>query len=338
MSRPRPRPGSRQTGPSRRWRNVALALGLVAAILVGGIGELVYSAVNEAPAPDSATASPVLSLATASATPTAHTSPTTAPTQSGLASPSAGPSDTSGPTDTSGPSSTPVGTTTPAPQVGGSPSPATITFHEMMLDSAADSAGLARTFSFTSDGPGPVSAQVVAAAPLANLKMCIQVNGGPSSCTTGATPGVFTMAPSGGDQAAWVVTLIATDAGSTPVVDVAFTWQTRAPAITLSHGRFQGSPNPDSLRGFTATFKARTSGSIGVIASWPPVTTDASLTLSDVTSSPGSTVGVQTYPATGSIAQSYSHAVSAGRTYQVLVVNTGADSGRPDLTTTIAFP
>ena len=146
------------------------------------------------------------------------------------------------------------------------------------------------------------------------------------------------MAPSAGDQAQWIVTLIATDAGATPVVDVAFTWQTKAPAITLSHGRFQGAPNPDSLRGFTASFKARAAGSVGVIASWPPVSVDAALTLTDVTSSPGSAVGNATYPAAGSIAPAYSHAVAAGRTYQIQVLNAGSDSGRPDLTTTISFP
>jgi hypothetical protein len=222
--------------------------------------------------------------------------------------------------------------------VSGTASPATITFHEMMLDSVADSGGTARTFAFTSDGPGSVSAQVVAAAPLATLKMCIQVNGGPQSCATGATPGFFTMAPSTGDQAQWIVTLIATDAGSTPVADVAFTWRTKTPAITLSDGRFQGAPNPDSLRGFTVTFKTRAAGTVGVTASWPPVSADAALTLTDVTSTPGSTVGTATYPATGSIAPAYAHAVAAGRAYQIQVLNTGSDSGRPDLTTTISFP
>ncbi|GEM_PF-993450 len=323
---------------SARWRNISLGLGLVAAIMIGGTGELVFSALTSGPAPTSGTGSPVASPATASPTQASQAPTTVGPTPTAGASATAGPTETAGASSTLGPDSTATDTTTPAPQVGGTPSPATITFREMMLDSAADSAATARTFAFTSDGPGPVSAQVVAAAPLATLKMCIQVNGGPQSCSSGATPGFFTMAPSSGDQAQWIVTLIATDAGATPVVDVAFTWQTRAPAITLSHGRFQGAPNPDSLCGFTATFKPRAAGSVGVIASWPPASADAALTLTDATSSPGSSVGTTTYSATGLIAPAYAHAVAAGRTYQIQLLNTGSDSGRPDLTTTISFP
>jgi hypothetical protein len=146
------------------------------------------------------------------------------------------------------------------------------------------------------------------------------------------------MAPSVGDQAQWTVTLIATDAGATPVVDVAFTWGTKSPAITLSHGRFQGAPNPNSLRGFTATFKTRAAGLVGVVATWPPASANAALSLTDVTTSPGASVGQATYSAAGSISPAYSRAVVAGTTYQIQVLNTGSDSGRPDLTATISFP
>jgi hypothetical protein len=165
--------------------------------------------------------------------------------------------------------------------VSGAASPATITFRDLMIDSAADSGGTVRTFAFTTDGPGSVSAQVVGAAPLTNLKLCLQVNGGQQSCVTGATPGFFTRAPSAADQSQWIVTIVATDAGATSVADVAFTWGTKAPAITLSHGRFQGTPNPDSVRGFTATFKTRAAGPVGVVAAWPPAVTNAELTLTD---------------------------------------------------------
>jgi hypothetical protein len=209
-----------------------------------------------------------------------------------------------------------------------------------MLDSAADPGGMARTFTFTSDGPGSVSAQVVTAAPLASSKMCIQANADPPRCLTGATPGFVTVAPSG-DRAQWTVTLIATAAGSTPVVDVAFTWRTNAPAITLSHGRLQGAPNPDSLRGVTATFTTRAAGPASVAASWLPSSVTASLVLSEITSgaasSPGSKVDQTSYAAT-SLAPDYTHAVKAAKTYGLALRNTGADSGRPDLSITIAFP
>jgi hypothetical protein len=316
------------------WRRVALGLGLVFALLIGATGELLYSALNRGAAPPASTAvaptaSPaVVSVATASTGP----SPTAAP------SPTAGPTSSEAPTSTDIANSASPGAPTPAPPVGGAPALATVTFRDLMLDSAADSGGTARTFGFATDGPGSVSAQVVTAAPLANLKICIQVNGGSSSCATGATPGLFTVAPSGGDQAQWSVTLVATDAGSTPVVDVAFSWRTRAPAITLTHGRFQGAPNPDSLRGFTATFKTRAAGSVGVVATWPPATVSAALTMTDVTTSPGSAVDQATYTSAGSISPAYAHAVTAGRTYEIHVMNTGSDSGRPDLSATISFP
>lgn len=320
---PGPRVRLRRASPGR-WRNVALGLGLVFAILVGATGRLLFSALNRGSASRGAE-SPAASVATVSPPPASQT-------------PSPGPTATAGATATVGPTAAPTGTPTAAPLASGVASSATITFHDMMLDSAADSGGTARTFAFTTDGPGSVSAQVVAAAPLATLKMCLQVNGGAQSCTTGATPGFFTMAPSAGDQAQWNVTLIATGSGSTPVADVAFTWQTKSPSITLGHGRFQGAPNPDSLRGLTATFKTRAAGSVAVAASWPPASVNAALALTDVTTSPGSAVDQATYAAAGSISPAYSHAVTAGRTYQIQVLNTGSDSGRPDLTATISFP
>jgi len=307
---------------SRRWRTVALALGLVAVILVGATGQLLFSAMNRGTAPSNSTASPV---ASATAPPGQAPTPTVSPTLPAAdATPSA--------------SATASSAFTPAPQASGTALPATITFRDLMLDSAADTGGLARVFTFTSDGPGSVSAQVVAAAPLASLKMCLQVNGGTQSCATGATPGYFTGAPSGGDQALWTVTLISMDAGSTPVADVAFTWRTKSPAITLSHGRLQGAPNPDSLRGVTATFKTRAAGPVGVVASWSPASVDAALTLTDITNSPGLAVDTTSYPAAQSISPPYTHAVAAGRTYQIQVLDMGSDAGRPDLTTTISFP
>lgn len=324
---PVPNPPIRPSGAATgRWRNIALGLGLVLAILLGATGQLVYSALNSGSGSADGTASPPVSVASAS------------PTPAGSATATPGITATPAPTSSAGATSTATDTFTPAPLVGGTSAPATITFRDLMIDSAADAGGTARTFAFTTDGPGSVSAQVVGAAPLTNLKLCLQVNGGQQSCVTGATPGFFTRAPSAGDQSQWIVTIVATDPGATSVADVAFTWGTKAPAITLSHGRFQGTPNPDSVRGFTATFKTRAAGSVGVVATWPPAVTNAALTLTDVTATPGSAVGQATYQAAGAISPTYSKAVSAGRTYQLQVLNSGPDNGRPDLTTTITFP
>lgn len=304
-------PGTAEAKPSRRWRNLAMALGLVFATLAGGSGSLIYSNRNNSAA-GGTTATPSVA-ATAARTATPKPSPTPRPLASVVT----------------------LGT--PAPDASGPILPATVTFHEMMLDSAADPVGNSRMFLFTSDGPGTVSVQVVAAVPLANSEMCLQANEEPETCVTGATPEVVGTAPAG-DHTQWTATLVATDGGSTPVVDVAITWQTRAPAITLSQGRFQGSPNPDSLRGFTATFKTRAAGSVRVAAAWAPATTTASLTLTDVTGSPAMTVAQSQYAALTSIAPEFTHAVTAATTYQVAVVDAGVDSGRPELTAMIVFP
>ena len=319
---------------ARRWRNVVLVMGLVLAVMIGATGSILSSTADGGPA-QVAAASPSLALPSPAGSPTATLiSIPSAPTPSENSSPT-GAAPTPG--VTAGESPAPTPTATPAPLATGNAAPATLTFRDLMLDSAADPGGLARTFTFTSDGPGSVSAQVVTAAPLANSKMCIQANGDPQRCKTGATPGFVTVAPNG-NHAQWTVTLIATDAGSTPVVDVAFTWRTNAPAITLSHGRLQGAPNPDSLRGVTVTFTDRAAGSLSVATSWAPSPVDASLTLADVTSGPGSKVDGTSYAAAASITPAYTHAVKARKTYELALRNTGADDGRSDLSITIAFP
>jgi hypothetical protein len=292
-------------------------------MLVGAAGSIANVARNRGSGPG--VASPVPS-------PTAGPSgaaPTATPANTVSASPT--------PLSTADESSPPADTVTPAPQTKGAAASADLTFRDLMLDYASEPGATTRTFSFTTDGPGSVSAQVVTAAPLATSRMCIEANGGADNCETGATPGFVAVAPAG-DHAEWTVTLVATETGSTPVVDVAFRWPTKAPAITLSHGRLQGAPNPDSLRGATATFKTRSTGTISVSATWPTASVDAALTLSDLTASPGSAVDQSRYTAAASIEPVYSHAVKAGRTYQIQLQNSGADSDRPDLSITISFP
>lgn len=305
---------ARARGSLRRLRKPALGMGLLLSVVVGASGSILTASESRGP----------VSYAAAGAS-----------ARAASASPAASPA-----------ASATAGTTSPTPAAAstifatpaaGTARPATLTYNDLMLDSAADPGGAARTFAFTTDGPGRVSAQVVGAAPLVASKMCIAVNGGAESCSSGATPGLTADAPAG-DHARWVVTLIALDAGSTPVVDVAFSWQTKSPAITLSHGPFRGSPNPDSLRGMTATFKTRATGNVSVGATWPPAAADAALTLADLTVSGASTVDKAVYAAAASIEPAFSHVVKAGRTYRVRLSNLGTDDSRPDLSITISFP
>jgi hypothetical protein len=297
-------PGRRRIGSNRRWRNVALALGLIVAALAGATGRLLLGDLNPSiSGPTNAAPTPSPSLTTTAPTATASPSPTPTPS--------------------------PTITVLSAP-------PASVTFRDLMLD-APGSSSLARTFSFTSDGQGSVSAKVIAAAPRDDISMCIQVNGNLPFCNNGATPGFEQPTPPG-DHADWVVTVSNTKAGSTPIVDLAFTWPTLAPTLTISHGRFQGLPNPDSLRGFTVQFQTRAAGQAGLAASWPPASAKAALVLTDITKLPATKVDQASYSGVGSINPPYSHQVDSDRTYQLVLSNSMTDSGRPDLTATISFP
>ena len=212
---------------------------------------------------------------------------------------------------------------------------AAISFLNLMLDSSTDGGGRTRTFSFVSDGPGLVSAQIVTASPAESTSLCLAAEGSKPECASGATPGLTR--PTAAAHARWTVTLVSADEG-TPTVDVAFSWPADHPSIQLGGGRFQGYPNPDSLRSLNASFRPRAAGQVNLAAAWPPAAVDASLTLADVTSATAVTVDRASYPAAGSIAGTYSHPVSAGRTYTITLFDAGADKGRPSLSATIAFP
>jgi hypothetical protein len=297
--------GRTGSGRARRYRNVALVLGLLVATMAGATGRLLVSDLN----------------------------PATGPTSTALQTDSAAlsPSPTSSPTETPTPSPTPTET---IPVVTGST--AQVVFHDMMLDSSA-SKGLARTFAFTSDGQGSVSGHVVAAAPLDNISLCVVVNDNPPACASGATPG-FSLATPPGDHSTWVVTVIATKSLSTPIVDLAFSWPSIAPSITLTHGRFQGLPNPDTLRGITVDFMPRNSGTATLAARWPPTTAaKAGLEVLDITKTPGTRLETK-YWNGSAISPDYTLAVDAKRPYEFILRNSAKDSGRPDLTATLTFP
>ena len=129
-----------------------------------------------------------------------------------------------------------------------------------------------------------------------------------------------------------------TASASTPTVDVAITWPADRPSVSIAHGRFQGSPNPDSLRSLTATFTTRTAGQLKLDAAWPPATVEATVTLSDESGAQPVTVDSVTYPAAGSISPAYAHALAAHRTYTVTLFDASPDEGRPRLAAMIWFP
>jgi hypothetical protein len=282
----------------------SIALWLAAALLIG---------CQSASASPSATAGPS-SSATAAATATATATPTAAPTIAPTATPTATP-------------------TAPA---------AMVTFNEMMLDALADPQAQARTFTFKSDGPGPVSVAVVKNKNASDsTKLCVAVDGGVFTCNSGQLPSFAIQATTA--HSAWTVQVISAGDVTTPVVDVAMSWPTNSPKISLIHGRLQGSKSPgipEELNGFNVTFKPRGAGNMSVSAKWTVILTYIDVVLFDVTAMPWVNVDEHQFQGGGSgVAQiSYTRTVDPSRTYRFSLRDTQADSYRPDLRADISFP
>jgi hypothetical protein len=295
----------------RVWRNVSIVLGVICALLIGVAGALMI--VGHRNGTPSDTTPP--GVATASATP----GETSLASGEAPASPGATPT-TAGPTPTQGPAS-----------------PATITFNGLGLDSGNGASSTARTFTFTSDGPGPVTFALTKISTGGTAKLCINVDGGAFACKVG-TPSKLPSFPSGKADTAhstWSATVIGYGS-SAPTVDLTFTWPSAGPKVLLTHGRFQGSPA--ALAGFTATFKPRAAGQLNVQAQWS-VNADASMTLYDATSSPAVTVDQRNYSAVTNISPAFTTNVDPTKTYQVKLLRTSADTpDQQDLTAQVIFP
>jgi len=301
----------------RRIAKRATALGLAVALVLTANGSAApLSGFAPGPSPDASATGARPGATAASASAFTRGSPAQSPTAT-----ASNPRPTATPTEGPPPSST-----SPA---------ATITFRQLVLDGSADATGSARSFSFVSDGPGAVSAEIVATSPLDSTTLCVAVDEARPVCATGATPIFTSNAPTAHSR--WTVT-VASPNKSSPTVDVAFRWPTDHPSITLSGLRFQGSPNPDSMRTLTADFTTRLSGSLRVDAAWSRIAVDATLTLADLSGVKPVTLGTAAYTGKVSISPSYTHLLTGGRTYEVKLYNNGRDAGRTLLTATIAFP
>ena len=324
-----PRPDIRRRLNPRRWTRprlaldrrrllrsaVALALSVALVLGFSGSAAPLNGHAPRVTPPRVAAASPTAAFSSSASMPSGDV-------PAGTSSPSARPSQSPNPLS---PGRSAPGPTSPT---------ATITFTSLMLDPVPGS-GSERAFAFTSDGPGAVSAQIVAASPMDSTELCMAADDAAPECDRGATPGLTQT--SAGVHSHWIVTLVSGNADS-PTVDVQFSWPTDNPKITVSHARFQGYPNPDSLRTLSATFQARAAGNVEVDAAWPPVAADATLTLTDVSSAQPAAVDTVTYASASAISPAYSHALRKGRTYKVDLFNESPDSVIPDLSETIAFP
>ena len=265
----------------------------------------------------------------ATKSPVAAASRTVDPVGSAAAPTAASPTLVAGASPTTAPSPTPLSSVPPQT----SPT-ATITFTDLMVDSALDFPHPSRVFTFTSDGPGAVTAQVVASSPMASTDLCVIVDGSAPQCNLGATPALTLITTSA--HSSWEFTLIAGTADAGPV-DVQFSWPTDNPRITIDHARFQGYPNSDALRTLSATFRTRAAGAFSVEAAWLPASAEATLTVTNLSSRRQTAVDEVAYPAAGSLAPAYSRVLKGGQVYGVDLFNGSPDGARGDLEATISF-
>jgi len=218
---------------------------------------------------------------------------------------------------------------------------ASITFNNMQLDAMNDPLGKARTFTFITDGNGPIGISITKSSPpKTTTRICARVDGSKPDCRTG-TRVTYTGALTDTAHSVWVVTLIGNQ-GATPTLDVAFSWPSNSPKITLTHGRLQGSASPgvpETLNGITATTIPKTAGNIGLAASWTTVSTDVRVTTDQIVGSSSNLLDQKQYNAVQNLGTpGYTYGISPGKTYRLSLRDLAADSGRPDLTAVISLP
>ena len=244
------------------WRNLSAMLGVACVVLIIAAGALLATSGESSPTPSQ----PVGSVASV------------IPSSSAPSDSSGSPAPSASATASAGPTATPTGT-----PVANAPI-AHVTFNNLQLDATSDALGKPRTFTFITDGSGPVGIAIVKSSPAkATTRICAQIDGGKADCRTGTAVsynGAFTDTA----HSVWVVTLIG-PASVGPTVDVAFSWPTNHAQITLTHGRFQGSSSPGvspNLNGFTASVKTVNAGNLTVAASWTAVTANVEITTEDL--------------------------------------------------------
>jgi hypothetical protein len=295
------------------WRKLSAILGVACVVLIIAAGALLATS-GESPAPSASLSDTAI----------------------GSVAPSA-----SGDSTASAPvtSASPLGSPTPIPSataVVKAPI-AQVTFNNVTLDASTDALGKPRTFTFVTDGSGPVGISITKSAPAkATTRICAKVDDSKPDCRTG-TKVVYKGAFTDTAHSVWVVTMIG-PASTGPTVDIAFSWPTNHASITLTHGRLQGSNVSDPLDGFMATVRTVAAGNLTVAASWTAITTNVKITTEDLTGT-ATIVDEKQFTATTNLGTpGYTFAVGAARSYRITFKNQLPDSGRPDLTAVISVP
>ena len=202
----------------QRWRSVAIVLTVV---LVGLVGLIFFTDLPRGST--SASNPPSFALGSPSASALSSKSPGASVEPSGSVEPSASAS--------TGPSASPTNQPTAAQN--------RITFTGVKLDARSNSNGKARTFTFRTDGPGSVTAKLIAKSSGGTTRFCLKVgaNGTPV-CRIWAA-GTLTGLTSAKGKTTFSVTAIG-QGSATPTVDVQLTFRALAPSVTVTNARFDG--------------------------------------------------------------------------------------------------
>ncbi|CAN5614127.1 hypothetical protein BH23CHL7_BH23CHL7_07750 [soil metagenome] len=256
-------------------RYVSIVLGLALVLVIGGIALMI--ATN----PGSPAGSPIAGV---SPSPTPEISPTPL-------SPSPSPSPSPPPIDEPTPEASPTNEPTPTPDdiapspavsaepsptIEPSPSPSPtpaaptreVTFIELGLDNSGnpEETVTPRYFTFRAQGPGIIRAQLSRVT--GRVRACIWQgdahNGDEQSCQT-MRRGVIERELAGGEAQTFTLSLIGSEAGSSPSATVRIGVPTNELGMRLEGFRFQGLDN-EGYNGFVVEVRAATAGTLSVLA------------------------------------------------------------------------
>jgi hypothetical protein len=164
-------------------------------------------------------------------------------------------------TPSSGPSASPTPVPSPTPQANLT----TIEFTAMRLDPQSHTAtGAApRTFAFTTEGPGTVTAVFKQTIAGGKTIACLNQVGGSSICRTGTAETLTSRTSKA--KTSWTATAIGSGSSS-PTLNISLTFGNSKPTIKLTNGRFDGTGFP--YDGVTFLLTDAKAGAVGVKADW----------------------------------------------------------------------
>jgi hypothetical protein len=210
---------------------------------------------------------------------------------------------------------------------------AQLTITQLKLDPRVPSnAGVARFITFTSEGPGTITAQLKAISPMGTTHMCLRAGSKDIKC--GDEANMTIKATTTSARVVWRVSLEGTGM-FTPTVELTLTFPAVTPSVKITHARFDGTGAPDT-NGIQAIFVPRAAGNARVVATWGPAAFKYSLKATNQSSGTGNVSLTNQGPATNT---DKSFAVTAGETWKVVLQNS-QDTGTPviDMTYTLSWP